>query len=174
MPQQLYERKSIQNLCETLDASIFHFRNFQKRISLLFLSYRFVWSHSLLITIGNAVVFGSTKSSAGNDGDILTERNIVLIIFDLDGTLYRPPVDPFFDYRVFMDISFDQVLKRAKERDVPKYGPEIIEKYMKKYIPAQKMYMEKFSPKQRANLVINNDDYNRPSIQNGRREEKKR
>ena len=88
--------------------------------------------------------------------------------------LYRPPVDPFFDYRVFMDISFDQVLKRAKERDVPKYGPEIIEKYMKKYIPAQKMYMEKFSPKQRANLVINNDDYNRPSIQNGRREEKKR
>ena len=45
---------------------------------------------------------------------------------------------------------------------------------MKKYIPAQKMYMEKFSPKQRANLVINNDDYNRPSIQNGRREEKKR
>lgn len=88
--------------------------------------------------------------------------------------LYRPPVDPFFDYRVFMDISLDQVLKRAKERDVPKYGPEIIEKYMKKYIPAQKMYMEKFSPKQRANLVINNDDYNRPSIQNGRREEKKR
>lgn len=78
--------------------------------------------------------------------------------------LYRPPIDSLFDYRVFLKIGFDDVLKRAKERDVPRYGKGILERYKDKYIPAQKIYLEKFKAEEHSQLIINNTDYRTPLI----------
>jgi uridine kinase len=76
--------------------------------------------------------------------------------------LYRPPIDNLIDYKVFLDISFDEVFRRAVARDVPKYGEEFLQKYIKRYIPAQKIYLKQFSPKEKCHLIIDNNNFKRP------------
>ncbi|MCK4420727.1 HAD-IA family hydrolase [candidate division WOR-3 bacterium] len=86
-------------------------------------------------------------------------------IIILEGTLlYREPIDEFIDYRVYLDIDFEEVLKRAGQRDEARFGKEILEKYKNKYIPIQKRYIEKYLPKKRSDLVIDNTDYNHPMV----------
>jgi phosphoglycolate phosphatase len=76
--------------------------------------------------------------------------------------LYRPPIDGLIDYKVFLDISFDEVIRRATLRDVPKYGKDFLQKYIERYIPAQKIYLKQFLPKKKCQLIIDNNDYNKP------------
>lgn len=86
----------------------------------------------------------------------ITNDHTVMI---LEGVmLYRPPLNELFDYKIFLDISFDEVLRRAEIRDVPKYGEAFLQRYIDKYIPAQKMYLEKFSPKEQSDFVIDNNN----------------
>ena len=81
----------------------------------------------------------------------------------IEGTLlFREPIDKYFSYRIFLDISFDEVMKRAEIRDVPRFGHGIIEKYERKYIPIQKWYLTEKKPKERANIVIENNDFLNP------------
>ncbi|SHI65982.1 HAD hydrolase-like protein [Lutispora thermophila] len=93
---------------------------------------------------------------------IKTTRNTIII---LEGVLlYRPPISNLIDYKIFLDISFDEVLNRANIRDVPKYGVEFLDKYKERYIPAQKLYLQKYNPKKLCDMVIDNNDYNKPFI----------
>lgn len=83
----------------------------------------------------------------------------------LEGTLlFREPIDEYFSYRIFLDISFDEVKRRAEIRDVPRFGQGIVEKYERKYIPIQKWYLTEKKPKEKANIVIRNDDFIEPII----------
>jgi phosphoglycolate phosphatase len=83
----------------------------------------------------------------------------------LEGVLlYREPINKYFDYRVFLDIPFSEVIKRAKKRDVPIYGEDFLKKYHRKYIPLQKRYINEHSPLEKSDLVIDNTDYNQPKI----------
>lgn len=81
--------------------------------------------------------------------------------------LFRPPLLGFFDLKVFLDITFDEVLRRARERDVPKYGEMFFQKYEKRYIPVQKRYLNEFKPKQNCDVLVDNNDYRRPNIKEG-------
>lgn len=92
-----------------------------------------------------------------------TTANSIIIVEGV--LLYRPPIDDLFDYKIFLDIDFKEVLRRVNDRDVPKYGTNFIDKYMERYIPAQKMYLEKHQPKERCHLLINNNDYAKPGIE---------
>lgn len=86
-------------------------------------------------------------------------------IIILEGVLlYREPIDKYFDYRIFLDVTFEEVLKRARQRDVPMYGEAILDKYLEKYIPIQKWYLENYKPKKKSDLVIDNNDYNNPIV----------
>jgi phosphoglycolate phosphatase len=93
---------------------------------------------------------------------VRTTRNTIII---LEGVLlYRPPINNLIDYRIFLDIDFIEVLKRVTIRDVPKYGAEFLNKYRERYIPAQKIYLQKFNPEQLCDLVIDNNNYNKPIV----------
>ena len=90
-----------------------------------------------------------------------TSDTIVLV----EGVLlYRPPLQDVFDYRIFLDVTFDEVLRRARQRDVPKYGEAFLDRYIRRYIPAQKLYLDTFRPRERCDLLIDNNDYNRPFV----------
>jgi phosphoglycolate phosphatase len=90
-------------------------------------------------------------------------RNDTIVL--LEGVLlYRPPIEKYVDLKIFLDISFEEVLKRAKKRDIPKYGIEFLEKYKKKYIPIQKKYLKENNVKEKCDIIIDNNDYNNPKI----------
>jgi uridine kinase/phosphoglycolate phosphatase-like HAD superfamily hydrolase len=83
----------------------------------------------------------------------------------VEGTLlFREPIDRHFDYRIFLDIPFDEVIRRASTRDVPKYGAAIIDKYNSKYIPIQKKYFEANKPFERADVIVSNGNYRQPEL----------
>lgn len=92
---------------------------------------------------------------------IITPDTIVLIEGIL---LYRPPLDSFFDYRVFLDIGFDEVMRRAAERDTGRFDENTADRYRRKYIPVQKWYLETHHPGQKADLVIDNTDWTTPEV----------
>jgi len=81
--------------------------------------------------------------------------------------LYRDPIDKYFDLRLFLDISFEEVLKRAEVRDVPKYGIEFLERYRNKYIPIQQKYITNYLPREKSEIIIDNHNYLRPMIIKG-------
>jgi len=80
--------------------------------------------------------------------------------------LCRPELANYWDLLVFVDISFETCLARALVRDRALFisADEIIESYMKRYIPAQRKYLSSCWPKERADLVIDNNDPENPAI----------
>ena len=91
-----------------------------------------------------------------------TKDTIVLV----EGVLlFRPPLDKLFDYKIFLDISFQEVLRRAAKRDVPKYGDAILDRYKQRYIPAQQIYFKQFDPIRQAQMVIDNTNFSNPRMQ---------
>lgn len=93
---------------------------------------------------------------------IVNEDTIVL----LEGVLlFREPIDQYMDVKIYIDISFDEVIIRAQKRDYKLFGDATEERYRKKYIPVQKLYFEKHSPKEKSHLVINNENFAKPQIE---------
>ncbi|MBD3285084.1 HAD-IA family hydrolase [candidate division WOR-3 bacterium] len=83
----------------------------------------------------------------------------------LEGVLlYREPINKYFCIRVFLDVEFREVLRRAGERDTARFGPEFIKRYKTKYIPVQKRYLEDCKPVERSDVVVDNNDYIRPYL----------
>ena len=82
----------------------------------------------------------------------------------LEGVLlYRKPMVKYINYKIFLDIDFDTMVRRAISRDNgnPK---DIITSYKIKRIPIQKKYFKEYKPIKISNIVINNNDYNYPKI----------
>lgn len=93
----------------------------------------------------------------------IDDQTIVL----LEGVLlYRPPLLPYIDYKVFLDITSEEMLHRAKQRDVPRFGEAILEKFVTRYIPVQQRYLAEWSPEQISDIVVDNSDYLSPEIRN--------
>lgn len=91
----------------------------------------------------------------------ITEQTLVL----LEGVLlYRQPIEDFIDFKIFLDIEFEEVIRRATVRDVPKYGIEFLEQYRKKYIPIQQWYLRVCDPKGKSNIVVDNSNPKCPRI----------
>lgn len=90
------------------------------------------------------------------------EKETIVIIEGV--LLYRHPIENYFDYKIYLDIEFEEVLRRAEIRDVPIYGIDFLQRYKRKYIPIQLWYIENCMPKQKSDIVIDNTDYYFPKI----------
>jgi len=74
----------------------------------------------------------------------------------LEGSLlYREPINESFDYRIYLDIDFKEMVKRGKESG---------EFFEKKCTPIQKRYIKNHLPKGKSNIVIDNTDFDRPIV----------
>lgn len=82
--------------------------------------------------------------------------------------LQRPELFKFWDLRIYLDVDFETTLKRNINRQIDKKRigrrEEIILRYKRRYMPGQKLYFNEAEPKENANIVIDNSDYNNPSI----------
>ena len=123
----------------------------------------------LLAPIQRGETFDKTLALIDLDADTPTairrftvRRDTIVLVEGV--LLFRPPIDTYFDLRIFLHIPFDEVLRRAATRDVPHYGDDYLERYKFRYIPAQQWYLETYHPAERSDFVIDNTDYANPCI----------
>jgi len=90
------------------------------------------------------------------------DESIVL----LEGVLlFRPAINKWLDFRIYLDITFEDVIRRAVSRDKHLFGNRVLDKYKEKYIPVQKKYINTHNPIGQADILINNSNYNKPQIE---------
>lgn len=85
--------------------------------------------------------------------------------------LFRPELVNYWDIKIFVDVDFkitvNRAVKRAAEIEYIGTEQEILDKYEKRYIPGQQLYFEKAQPKEKADIVIDNSDFENPVITKG-------
>lgn len=74
--------------------------------------------------------------------------------------LFRKEFSPYIDYKIYLEIPFEESKKRAKNRD----PEEVIKKYDEKYLPAQARYLEEYPLRKTSDMVIDNTDWERPKV----------
>jgi len=110
--------------------------------------------------------------------DILSDRYIdtpvriagadaVLLV---DGVfLQRPELDECWDFRIWVDAPFEVTVARAVARDAERGGAGFDiaarrRRYDSRYVPGQRLYLERCHPHNRANVVVQNADVNAPEL----------
>lgn len=98
--------------------------------------------------------------------DTLKIRADTVVLFD-GIFLLRKELMPFWDLTIFLDVSFEESLRRAKERDLSAYGSteEIEKRYGQHYHPGQELYFREEHPQDKAMILIDNNDYRNPIIE---------
>jgi uridine kinase len=85
--------------------------------------------------------------------------------------LFRPELVNYWDIKIFVDVDFKitvkRAVKRATEREYIGAEQEILDKYEKRYIPGQQLYFDQAQPKEKADIVIDNSDFENPVITKG-------
>lgn len=91
-------------------------------------------------------------------------KNSILIFEGI--FLFNEFLFPYWDYKLFIDASFETTMQRAIVRDDELFGgPEkTIKLYQERYIPGQQMYLQKCKPHANSDIVLNNDDYKNPYV----------
>ena len=86
----------------------------------------------------------------------------------LDGVfLLRPELAGRWDLSIFVSAAFEQVLERARIRDLARFGSaaEVERRFRTRYIPAQKLYFAAACPAEHADVVVHNDEPRQPAWQ---------
>lgn len=80
--------------------------------------------------------------------------------------LFRPEIDRFWDFRIFLDIPLITSLDRGVIRDARHFGGTegARERYTKRYIPGQEIYLGEVDPRSRADVIIHNEDPRAPGF----------
>ena len=93
------------------------------------------------------------------ESPVLTARKDALLIFD-GVFLLRRELERYWDFAVFVDAGFDVTMDRALTRDLALFGSAeaVRERYETRYIPGERLYLERHAPRERADVVMVNDD----------------
>ena len=83
--------------------------------------------------------------------------------------LQRPELDNYWDLRIFLQIDFETSVERAAQRDQYLFGTEnqTRERYLKRYVPGQRIYLESVRPAEKADILINHRDPQFPCLIHG-------
>lgn len=82
-----------------------------------------------------------------------------ILIFD-GVFLQRPELEGCWDVAIFVKVCLETVLARAVQRDGRLLGGSqaVIDRYQRRYLPAQRRYLQEHRPEQRADIVVYNDE----------------
>lgn len=85
----------------------------------------------------------------------------------LDGVfLLRPELDGSWDLTIWVDAAFDVTVARAETR-ARQDGSGVLglrERYQRRYVPGQMLYLSEAQPSRRADLVVDNNDFANPRL----------
>lgn len=77
--------------------------------------------------------------------------------------LLRPELIDRWDLRIFVSTAFEGTLARAFVREQGRMEPDDIERrWRERYIPSQELYLADARPADRADIVVHNDEIERP------------
>jgi uridine kinase len=85
-------------------------------------------------------------------------RDAILLV---DGVfLLRPELVDGWEFRIFVCVSFDEMLRRGLERDAGSSAAreEVERLYRARYIPGQELYLTRARPTDTADVLVENDD----------------
>jgi uridine kinase len=79
--------------------------------------------------------------------------------------LLRPELIDRWDLRIFVSVAFEETVDRARIRDRALYdsATEIERRWRRRYIPAQQRYFATVRPADRADIIVRNDELQRPA-----------
>ena len=107
--------------------------------------------------------------------DFKTDSEVVLpiqtanedSILIMDGVfLFRPELLNYWDLKIFVEADFKTTVSRATKRDGYYLGSEqeILDKYNQRYVPGQQLYFQEARPQEKADIIIENSDFENPVI----------
>jgi hypothetical protein len=67
-----------------------------------------------------------------------------------------------WDFRVFVDVPLEEALRRGVERDSVRFGSRA--EARRRYLPAQRLYLERVRPRELADVVVENADPASPRL----------
>jgi uridine kinase len=86
----------------------------------------------------------------------------------VDGVfLLRPELRTLWSLSIYLHISPDETLRRARRRDVDLFGSvdEVDRRYLSRYLPAQEHYRQLADPESHADVIVDNHDPHNPRIE---------
>lgn len=89
------------------------------------------------------------------------------VIVLLEGIfLFQPTLVPYFNFKLYLQVDAETTIQRAITRDAYRLGDAtaVRERYETKYVAGQKLYRDTYNPLQYADLVVNNNDWEKPKI----------
>ena len=80
--------------------------------------------------------------------------------------LFNEHLVHYWDYKLYIDASFENTMQRAIIRDSDLFGgrKKVIKLYRKRYIPGQEMYLNLCNPINTSDIVFNNNDFRNPIV----------
>lgn len=99
------------------------------------------------------------------DSEQLQASADAILLFD-GVFLLRPELVDAWDYRVFISVASDELIRRARIRDAEEYGsPDDAERrFRARYLPSQQHYRGTVRPAELADVVLENDDPSQPRV----------
>ncbi|RPJ50665.1 MAG: uridine kinase [Chloroflexi bacterium] len=103
-------------------------------------------------------LFDFSSDSAVPSATVEVPADAILLF---DGIfLHRPELVDCWDFSIFVQVTYETVLTRAVKRDGARMGgwQGVLDRYMTRYLPAQRRYLETCRPDEHAGIVVVNDD----------------
>lgn len=113
------------------------------------------------------VAFNHHKDAVDYETWIEAPSNAVLLF---DGVfLLRPELIQYWDFSIFLDVDFRISVPRAVQRDISngdqRWNAKILQaRYERRYVPGQRLYFREARPQEQASIIVDNNDYQNPSI----------
>jgi uridine kinase len=110
-----------------------------------------------------SAVYDKPTDAALSPPVVTASANAVLLF---DGVfLLRPELIDRWDLRIFVSAAFEETLERARTRDLELNGSvtEVERRFQRRYRPSQALYFDTVRPTDRADVVVHNDEPQRPT-----------
>ncbi|MFF3862854.1 uridine kinase [Streptomyces sp. NPDC002209] len=93
---------------------------------------------------------------------VAVPADAVLIV---DGVFaFRPEIDGYWDFRVWLDVDAELSVRRGAERDRNWAGSDAESIHRNRYLVAERIYLDEVDPLPRMDAVIDNSVFDRPRL----------